>query len=413
MASDAAARWLVNSGKKGNNNNEGRKKNKMKTSSQPVSSKRGRLLTAGLSFVGLMACLAIGVSTAQAQTYNVKSMGILEGMKVCEPTAMNAVGQVVGTATAGEHHAAFMYYYNGKEDEMEDIGGLGSRAFGINPAGIAVGDFYLPKQTILISHAALFNGENVVDLGVLDGMNFSRANGMNATRQVVGYSGLKRDADESRAFIWTSRTGMMDLGTLGGLYAQATAINDAGFVTGTSQVNGTVKNEGSHAFIYQPLTDKEGYSQPMRDLGTLGGKFSHGTAINASNHVVGYATLYSLSDVVHAFFTDGGKVMTDLGTLEKDGFNHSAALAMNNADQIVGVSWGPVPDTEQISQAAFIYSFRKGSKGPEMMNLNRLISTKEYWLLSAVAINDAGQIAATAYDYANKTVIAVLLTPAK
>src|SRR5436190_13316029 len=125
----------------------------MKTTNEPVSSIRGRLLSVGLFFIGLMACFAIGISTAQAQTYNVKNMGVLSGMKVCEPTAMNAVGQVAGTASAAEHQVAFIYYYNGKDDEMEDVGGLGSRGFGINPAGIVVGDFYLPKQTSGISHA--------------------------------------------------------------------------------------------------------------------------------------------------------------------------------------------------------------------------------------------------------------------
>src|ERR1044071_1217247 len=256
---------------------------KKSTNQQEVSSKRGRrLLAAGLFFVGLMVCFAIGGSTAQAQTYNVKSMGLLEGMKVCVPAAMNGVGQVAGTATAGEQHAAFLYYYNGKEEEMEDVGGLGSRGFGINPAGIIVGDFYLPKPSGSISHAALFKGGIPIDLGVLKGQLFSRANGMNALRQVVGYSGLKRDSDESRAFIWTSKTGMIDIGTLGGAYAQAFAINDAGFVTGTSDLPSMFG--ANHAFIYQPLSDSERYWEPMRDLGTLGGTSSYGTAINLSNH---------------------------------------------------------------------------------------------------------------------------------
>ena len=94
---------------------EGREIGEMETSSnqQQVGSIRGRLLTVGLFFIGLMACLAIGVSTAQAQTYNIKNMGILDGMKACEPAAMNNAGQVAGTATAGELHAAFLYYYNG------------------------------------------------------------------------------------------------------------------------------------------------------------------------------------------------------------------------------------------------------------------------------------------------------------
>ena len=390
----------------------------MKTSSsqQQVSSICGRhLFAAGLFLVGLMACLAIGVSTAQAQTYNVKSMGILDGMKTCEPAAMNNVGQVAGTATAGEHQAAFLYYYNGKEDEMKDIGGLGSRGFAINPAGITVGDAYLPKPLVSISHAALFNGGGVVDLGVLKGQVFSRANGMNATRQVVGYSGLKRDSAESRAFIWTSTTGMIDIGTLGGVFAQAFAINDAGFVTGTSQVNSWVRDgAATHAFIYQPLSQTERFTEPMRDLGTLGGTSSYGTAINASNHVVGYSTLKTLDGRVHAFF-HGGEKMIDLGLLEKEGFDQSVALAVNNADQVVGVSYVLSGATQELTQAAFIWSRKSGSDSGEMINLNTLIATKEkaYWLLSATAINDSGQIAASAYDYANNTVVAVLLTPIK
>ena len=90
---------------------------------------------------------------------------------------------------------------------------------------------------------------------------------------------------------------MIDIGTLGGSYAQALAINDAGYVTGTSQVNGYVRNEATHAFIYQPLSEKSGCREPMRDLGTLGGDSSYGKAINANNHVVGYSTIYNMSGV--------------------------------------------------------------------------------------------------------------------
>ncbi len=113
---------------------------------QQLNSRCGHgLLTAGLFLVGLMACLAIGVSTAQAQNYFVKDMGILDGMKACQPAAMNNLGQITGTATAGDHQIAFLYYYNGKEDEMEDLGGLGSRGFGISAAGIVVGDAHFPE----------------------------------------------------------------------------------------------------------------------------------------------------------------------------------------------------------------------------------------------------------------------------
>jgi probable HAF family extracellular repeat protein len=379
---------------------------------QQVSSVCGRhLLAAGLFLVGLMACLAIGVSTAQAQAYNLKIMGVLDGMKACEPAAMNSVGQVTGTATAGQQQVAFLYYYNGKEGEMEAAGDLGSRAFAINPAGLIVGDAYF---NIPISHAALFKSGKAVDLGVLKGQMFSRANGINATNQVVGFSGLKRDSDEGQAFIWTSETGMIDIGTLGGAYGQAFAINDAGFVTGTSQVMSVQAGE-THAFIDQPLSKSERFSKPMVDLGTLGGHSSYGMAINMSDHVVGYSTLKTLDGRVHAFF-HGGERMTDLGALEKEGFVYSEALAINNADQVVGTSYGPAPNPNQMAQAAFIWN-RKGPRNGEMINLNNLIATmgatKAYWLLSATAINDSGQIAASAWDYANNTVVAALLTPVK
>ena len=58
-------------------------------------------------------------------------------------------------------------------------------------------------------------------------------------------------AANSRAFVWTYQTGMMDIGTLGGSYAQANAINDAGFITGASQTQGMGPMLTTHAFIYQ------------------------------------------------------------------------------------------------------------------------------------------------------------------
>jgi len=239
-------------------------------------------------------------------------------------------------------------------------------------------------------------------------LGWGRIIGMNGVQQVVGYSGLQRDSVESRAFIWTATTGMIDIGTLGGSYAQAMAINDAGFVTGTAGMNSWVKSGATHAFICQPRSAED--SMRMRDLGTLGGNHSYGTAINASNEVVGYSTMKA-DGRVHAFF-HGGKTMIDLGALEKEGFYNSAALAINNADQVVGVSYVLPGETKGLTQAAFVWN----EDTSEMVNLNSLIgeeNAKALWLLSAVAINDSGQIAASAYDYANDTVIAVLLIPSK
>jgi probable HAF family extracellular repeat protein len=182
----------------------------------------------------------------------------------------------------------------------------------------------------------------VADLGVLkNGGKYSRANGINASGQVVGFSGGKRDSSDSRAFIWNGSTGMLDLGTLGGAYAQALAINDSGFVTGNSQTTALTSRSGAaHAFLYPPLSIAS--IRRMRDLGTLGGNYSYGMFINGDNHVVGYSTIDSSDDRVHAFLHDGTK-MRDLGSLggkelESD---QSFALGVNIADEVVGYSYLP------------------------------------------------------------------------
>ena len=58
-------------------------------------------------------------------------------------------------------------------------------------------------------------------------------------------------AAESRAFMWSNQTGMIDIGTLGGAYAQAYAINEGGYITGASQTQGMGPMLTTHAFIYR------------------------------------------------------------------------------------------------------------------------------------------------------------------
>jgi probable HAF family extracellular repeat protein len=94
---------------------------------------------------------------------------------------------------------------------------------------------------------------------------------------------------------WSQQYLLVNLGTLGGDYSLGNAINDSNQVAGTSgvpKVNGVSQD---HPFLYSNGT--------MMDLGTLGGDYGLAYAINASGHVLGYSQGADGQD--HAFFWNG------------------------------------------------------------------------------------------------------------
>ncbi len=167
---------------------------------------------------------------------------------------------------------------------------------------------------------------------------YSRANGINAFGQVVGFSGPELDSNDSRAFFWSKSTGMFDLGTLGGEYAQALAINDAGFITGTSQTADSTLG-ATHAFLYQAPSMGDGPTKPMRDSGTLGGSYSYGDSSTRTNHVVGYSELSGSDDRVHAFFIGWQRCWIWVRSVQGCGERPEFALGINTAGQVVGYSY--------------------------------------------------------------------------
>jgi len=154
--------------------------------------------------------------------------------------------------------------------------------------------------------------------------------GVNKNGQAVGQS-----TDGNQALVWQFTTvpvTVTDIGNLGGGIAVATAINNAGQITGWSY---NAAHE-SHAYLWSP---RKGV---MVDLGTPG-TTSGGYDVNEAGQVVGDIWL----NTEHAALFDAGKVV-DLTILP--GYDGSVAVSINNNGQAVGYSFtysfNPVRPTE-------------------------------------------------------------------
>lgn len=195
-------------------------------------------------------------------------------------------------------------------------------------AGLALALVAIPAT----SAAAAGAGGNytVTDLGTLGGPYGQAARAVNDRGWVVGESTVP-SADPAagtsvgprtwtgRAVLW--RDGQrIDLGTLGGRWSRAYAVNDAGVVVGESE-----RPDGSvHAFRWRQET--------MEDLGTLDGRNSTAYDVNGKGEIVGSADTAGAG--THAVRWTGSQAV-DLGTL---GGSISVARAINDAGVVVGES---------------------------------------------------------------------------
>src|SRR5439155_16140122 len=135
---------------------------------------------------------------------------------------------------------------------------------------------------------------------------------------------------ETHAFVWTQSGGMVDLGSLGGTFSQAIAVNKNGMVIGSSAIPGDPMRNAvldTHAFVW---TQARG----LVDLGTLGGSTSSASAMNDQGVVVGSSTT-SGNAQTHAFVWTQTAGMVDLGAVE---VGDSSAFALNSNGLVVGAS---------------------------------------------------------------------------
>ena len=198
---------------------------------------------------------------------------------------------------------------------LMDLGGIGAGASGINDRGQIVGTSN--------GHPFFYSAGAMMDLGVT-----GTANGINNHGDVVGQylTPASQNARSVQSAFRYSGGVVKNLFPFLLNFSAATAINDAGDVTGSAQTT-----DGIHAFLYS--------GGGLRDLGTLGGPHSEANAINSAAFVVGNA---STSTTTHAFLYSNG-MMQDLNDLipANSGWTLSDARGINASNQIVGYGLDP------------------------------------------------------------------------
>lgn len=233
-----------------------------------------------------------------------------------EPTGINDAGQIIGISMGGG--GAAVLWNNG---ETISLGAL-SEANGINADGQIVGTIRVGTSGGV--HAALWSNGVISDLGLLPGgYADSRANAINVHGEIVGNSFFGPD-NRAAAVLWANGS-MTDLAPEAPL-GNAFDLNDAGQVVGQIGKRASTWQNGVITYLSAP---PEAYSWAL--------------GVNDAGRIVGY--YYLLGSSRHAVLWEGG-AMTEL-----PGDDCSRAVGINASGLIVGtcgnsaVLWSPLDVT--------------------------------------------------------------------
>ena len=278
---------------------------------------------------------------------------------------------------------AFLWQAGALKDLGTLPGGASSFAYAINERGLIVGwsqsGLLDPLSGVPEYVPTAWRNGQLIEIGTFGGA-FGQAAAVNDSGFVVGGAenttpdrfGLAgafgiAGTTELRAFGWHRHRGLFDLGTLGGPGAVALSVNSKGQVAGASFTSAMPGPTGP------PLDPFLWCGGVMIDLGTLGGTFGVAAKVTDHGQVVGDSALKG-DTTSHGFSWRHG-VLTDIGTL---GGDFSTAKWVNEAGEVVGFA---------TNEKGLFKAFRW--KDGKMRNLG----TVETDLCSAAwSINEAGQI---------------------
>ncbi|HKT00810.1 MAG TPA: hypothetical protein VJT31_14870 [Rugosimonospora sp.] len=245
--------------------------------------------------------------------YRVVNLGSLGGNGPGEAFALNDRGDVVGESPAPDGSIHPFLWRNGA---MTDLGVLDPNhpygsAIDVNNAGEVVGSGDVANGTAI--HAFLWRDGVLTDIGTLGG-TFSGADAINDLGQITGMSTTADGA--YHAFVWQNGQ-MTDLGV-----SNVTDINDHGQLVGSTNFP-----TGYHGYLME--------NQQITDLGALpGGVYSEAHAINNRGWIVGDSDSAGHPGARGAYLWRNG-TMRELPGL--DG-TYSTATTINDRGQVLGQS---------------------------------------------------------------------------
>jgi probable HAF family extracellular repeat protein len=219
------------------------------------------------------------------------------GGGLSEGRDINSAGHVTGWSTIAPMMASVVhaFLHDGTMHDLGTLGGTSSRGYGINDLGQTTGSSQITGDAA--EHAFFHDGTMMHDLGTLGGAN-SYGQDINIHGHVTGYSDLVSPSGEQHAF-WYDGDTMHDLGTLGGDYSAGFGINAHGHIVGDYGIdygNPDLLNP-TRAFLYTSETG-------MIDLNSVvdlpaGWTLQSAHDINDAGQITGAARVSGSS--LHAF----------------------------------------------------------------------------------------------------------------
>jgi probable HAF family extracellular repeat protein len=251
--------------------------------------------------------------------------GVLHDVGMAWPTDLHAIndsGTIVGVHGTSPAFRAFRWDA-GVATDLPTLGGGSSWANAINARGVIAGWSELADQRV---HATSWVDGFAVDLGVIDrACGLSQAFGINSDAVIVGEACVGGAMHPVRF----RKPGVIDdLGSWGGTYARAVAINDAGVIVGYAT---RPRQWTYHAFVWMDGT-------ALRDVGSLPGLAnSYLGCINGAGVAAGIS--FDEQDVVRRGIVWGEDRLFDLNDLVVPGpYFIDSAACVDESGRIAAMS---------------------------------------------------------------------------